>query len=149
MSDTTLGAATGAMMHRRHVLGLGLGFTATILLGSGARAQQTSVKFWDPGLFAVSADGILNKDRSFIYKAVEAYQAANPGETIEITENSGDITTTTNQVRAPSIARNGPGMKRAYAGGRPSGTRRGPRRSSGRKSGTPLRGAGRNNTQMA
>lgn len=117
MTETTPAAATGAMMHRRHVLGLGLGLTATILIGSGARAQQTAVKFWDPGLFAVSADGILNKDRSFIYKAVEAYQAANPGETIEITENSGDITTTTNQFRAASIAKNGPDMKSAYAGG--------------------------------
>jgi raffinose/stachyose/melibiose transport system substrate-binding protein len=117
MTDTLYGGATGVAMHRRHVLGLGLGFTATILIGSGARAQQTTVKFWDPGLFAVSADGILNKDRSFIYQAVANYQAANPGETIEVTENSGDITTTTNQFRAASIAKNGPDMKSAYAGG--------------------------------
>ncbi|MBN9308372.1 ABC transporter substrate-binding protein, partial [Devosia sp.] len=90
---------------------------ATIMLGSCARAQQATVKFWDPGLFAVSADGILNKDRSFIYKAVAAYQAANSGETIEITETSGDITATSNQFRAASIAKNGPDMKSAYAGG--------------------------------
>lgn len=117
MNDTTLGAATGAMMHRRHVLGLGLGFTATIMLGSAVRGQQSTVKFWDSGLFAASTDGIVDKSRSFIYKAVEAYQAANPGETIEITQTTGDFSQASNQFRAASIAKNGPDMRTAFAGG--------------------------------
>ena len=116
--NRNFGAATGlAVLNRRRALGLGVGLTATLLIGSRASAQATTVKFWDPGLFAVSADGILDKSKSFIYKAVEGYQAANPGETIEITETSGDLTATSNQFRAASIARNGPDMKSAYAGG--------------------------------
>lgn len=117
MNDTTLGGATGAVMHRRHVLGLGLGLTASIVLGRSATAQGTTVKFWDPGLFAASTDGIVDKSRSFIYKAVELYQAANPGETIEITQTTGDFTQSSNAFRAASIAKNGPDMKTAFAGG--------------------------------
>ena len=46
-----------------------------------------------------------------------AYQSANPDQTIEITEPSGDITETNNQFRAASIAKNGPDLKTAFAGG--------------------------------
>lgn len=119
MSNDKMGAATGAAMtmRRREVLGLGIGLTATLMLGTSARAQAATVKFWDPGLFASSSDGIVDKDKSFIYKAVAAYQSANPDQTIEITETSGDITETNNQFRAASIAKNGPDLKTAFAGG--------------------------------
>ncbi|MEQ1899246.1 MAG: extracellular solute-binding protein [Devosia sp.] len=110
-------AATVTGLNRRHVLGLGASLGASLLFNRPAYAQGAGVKFWDPGLFAASADGILDKSKSFIYKATELYLAANPSEAVEITETSGDLTATANQFRAASIARNGPDLKSAYAGG--------------------------------
>jgi ABC-type glycerol-3-phosphate transport system substrate-binding protein len=117
--DHKLGAATGAamMMSRRQALGLGLGLTATIVLGGRASAQQTTIKFWDAGLFTVSADGILDKQNSFAYQIVDAFKAAHPEIDVELTVASGDITSNSNQFRAASIAKNGPDVKNGYAGG--------------------------------
>ncbi len=116
MTDTTPAAATGRMTHRRRVLGPGLGSTATILIGSGARAQQTSVKFWDR---ACSPSCRRHPEQGSLVhlSGGRRLPGRQPGDMIEITESSGDVTTTTNQFRPASIAKNGPDMKSAYAGG--------------------------------
>lgn len=112
------GAATGvAMLSRRQALGLGLGLTATLVIGGRASAASTTVKFWDAGLFTVSRDGILDKQKSFAYRIVDAFKAAHPDIEVELTVASGDITSNSNQFRAASIAKNGPDVKNGYAGG--------------------------------
>lgn len=116
-SSQRAGDSVAAGPNRRQVLALGAGLGASLVLNRPAYAQSTSVKFWDPTLFAASSDGIIDKEKSFIFKASELYHAANPSDSIEVTETSGDLTASANQFRAASIARNGPDLKAAYAGG--------------------------------
>nr|WP_246311647.1 extracellular solute-binding protein [Leifsonia naganoensis] len=65
----------------------------------------------------MSADGKPDKKASFLDAAAAAYEKANPDVTIKVVETPTDITATTAQFQAASLAGNGPDLKVGYTGG--------------------------------
>lgn len=89
---------------------------AVILFSLSPALAQTpvTVVFWD-NLFSVIED--QPKDQQFIFKAIAMFEAENPGIKIERVHNAPDIATFDQQLRAASIAGNGPDVTTQFAGG--------------------------------
>ena len=96
----------------------GAGLLAAPMLGSTrpAMAQDAPVElvFWD-SLFNESED--IPKNEWFIFQAIERFQEANPGITINHVQQSPDIATYDQVLTAANIAQNGPDVLTHFAGG--------------------------------
>lgn len=79
---------------------------------------KTTLTVWDPGLLTRSTeDGKVDEDASFLHKAADLYEEENPDVTIDIVQTAGDITASSAQFQAASIAGNGPDIRIGYTGG--------------------------------
>ena len=82
---------------------------------ANAATKKIVLKVWDPGLMGHLANGVMDTETSFIYKAKVAYEKLHPNVTINISEIDGGVSDT--QFKAASIAKNGPDIKIGFAGG--------------------------------
>ncbi|TXK18774.1 extracellular solute-binding protein [Homoserinibacter sp. GY 40078] len=72
---------------------------------------------WDTGLLAKNNEDGSVGDNSFLHAAAEKFEDENPGITIDIVQQGGDISANAAQFQAASIAGNGPDIRVQYAGG--------------------------------
>lgn len=79
-----------------------------------AAQEPVTVVFWD-NLFAV-VEG-APREEQFIFRAIDQFQAENPGIIIERIHQAPDLGTFDNLLRAASIAGNGPDLITQFAGG--------------------------------
>ncbi|NEN04745.1 extracellular solute-binding protein [Diaminobutyricibacter tongyongensis] len=96
------------------------GAVIAALAGCGAAnaSGKTDLVIWDPALLNhVSDKGVVDKDHSFLTQAVAAYEKMNPNVSIKVVETSGDISKSSAQFQAASIAKNGPDIRVSFAGG--------------------------------
>ena len=83
--------------------------------GGGGKTQLT---IWDPGLLSKVADnGKVDTQHSFLNKVAAEYEKTHKDVTIKIVETSGDITKSSAQFQAASIAKNGPDLRVSFTGG--------------------------------
>jgi raffinose/stachyose/melibiose transport system substrate-binding protein len=112
MLDTTLS--------RRKALQLGAA-TAGLTLVSGTRraaAQNKTVTFWNiEGIYDVQDPNNKTKkpEDFYIYKAINRYQEANPGITIQMESLPGSTDSFT-KYRTASVAKNGPDIMGVWSG---------------------------------
>lgn len=102
---------------RRNLMAGAAGLALAVGLKTPAWAQSASVSMWDAGLLASANDGVIDKENSFIYRAINVYLERHPDRAVEVTQQGGDFTAASNQFRAASIAKNGPDLKTTFAGG--------------------------------
>ncbi len=86
----------------------------TVVLSPVAAQEPVTVVFWD-NLFAV--DETRPREEEFIYRAIDMFQAENPGIIIERVHQAPDLGTFDQLLRAASIAGNGPDVFNQFAGG--------------------------------
>ncbi len=97
--------------------------TASVIAGLAACAPAgdstgETLLVWDTGILGRTLEnGDPDVENSFIHQMGAAFEAANPGVTIEIVEQGGDITANGAQFQAASIAGDGPDVRIQYAGG--------------------------------
>ncbi|MEQ1734936.1 MAG: ABC transporter substrate-binding protein [Rhodoglobus sp.] len=97
--------------------------TAGIIAGltacaPAAESDSQTLVVWDTGILGRTLDtGAVDFENSFIDQMAAAFQEANPGVTVEVVQQGGDITANSAQFQAASIAGNGPDIRIQYAGG--------------------------------
>ena len=107
-------------MHKKKLLGLAIAaaMISTVVGCSGSDAGKTELVVWDPGLLNKSSGtGDDAFTTTFLDDAAAAYEKSHPDISIKVVETSPDITTSTAQFQAASIAGNGPDIKVGYTGG--------------------------------
>lgn len=73
---------------------------------------------WDTGLLGKTLEGgAPDMDKSFLDRAAKDFMAENPGLTVKVVQQGGDISANSAQFQAASIAGNGPDIRIQYAGG--------------------------------
>ena len=79
---------------------------------------STNLLIWDAGLLTKSTDdGEVDEAASFLHQAAALFEEDNPDVTVEIVQTTGDISATSAQFQAASIAGDGPDIRTAYTGG--------------------------------
>lgn len=85
---------------------------------SGSNTGKTQLTVWDPGLLSkVANNGKVDVQHSFLNKVAAQYEKDHKNVTIKIVETSGDITKSSAQFQAASIAKNGPDIRVSFTGG--------------------------------
>jgi raffinose/stachyose/melibiose transport system substrate-binding protein len=85
---------------------------------SGGAGGKTQLTIWDPGLLTkVATDGKIDTQKSFLNKVAAEYEKDHKNVSIKIVETSGDITKSSAQFQAASIAKNGPDLRVSFTGG--------------------------------
>ncbi|MDH2444098.1 extracellular solute-binding protein [Amnibacterium sp. CER49] len=83
--------------------------------GSGGKVTLT---VWDPALLThLSTSGKLDAKTSFMQAAAVAYEKRHPNVKVNVVQTSGDITKSSAQFQAASIAGNGPDIRVGFTGG--------------------------------
>jgi len=73
---------------------------------------------WDTGILGRTLEnGDADLENSFIDQMAAAFEEANPGVTVEVVQQAGDITANSAAFQAASIAGDGPDIRIQYAGG--------------------------------
>lgn len=111
-------------MNKRQVGAIAL-LTAGVMVGLTACAPAEpaaeaggELLVWDTGILGRTLEsGDADMENSFIDKMAVAFEEANPGVTVTIVQQTGDITANTAQFQAASIAGDGPDVRIQYAGG--------------------------------
>jgi raffinose/stachyose/melibiose transport system substrate-binding protein len=107
-------------MQKNRAIGL-LAAAAIVAAMAGCAATdsgKTELVIWDSGLLnKLSDNGEVEVKTAFLDEAAADYERAHPDITVKIVETSQDITTSTAQFQAASIAGNGPDIKIGYTGG--------------------------------
>jgi len=89
--------------------------------GSGdgsAAALSGELLIWDTGLLGKTLEGgAPDMEKSFLDRAAKDFMAENPGLTVKVVQQGGDISANSAQFQAASIAGNGPDIRIQYAGG--------------------------------
>ncbi|MBN8883734.1 MAG: extracellular solute-binding protein [Salana multivorans] len=84
--------------------------------GSGTETRELLV--WDTGILGRTLDnGDADMENSFIDQMAAKFEDANPGVTVKVVQQGGDITANGAQFQAASIAGDGPDVRIQYAGG--------------------------------
>lgn len=98
--------------------------TASLIAGLSAcapaaeEAGPQELLIWDTGILGRTLEnGDPDLDNSFIDQMAAAFEDANPGVTVTVVQQGGDITANSAQFQAASIAGDGPDMRIQYAGG--------------------------------
>lgn len=98
--------------------------TASLIAGLSAcapaaeEAGPQELLIWDTGILGRTLEnGDPDLDNSFIDQMAAAFEEANPGVTVTVVQQGGDITANSAQFQAASIAGDGPDMRIQYAGG--------------------------------
>lgn len=83
----------------------------------GDSGDQTLV-VWDTGLLGTTLEnGEPDMEKSYLDRMAVEFEEANPGVTVEVIQQGGDITSAAAEFQAASIAGNGPDIRIQYAGG--------------------------------
>ena len=81
-------------------------------------ALSGELLIWDTGLLGKTLEGgAPDMDKSFLDRAAKDFMAENPGVTVKVVQQGGDISANSAQFQAASIAGNGPDIRIQYAGG--------------------------------
>ena len=108
-------------MKKRKVGGILLTASIVASLAACAPAAESdsqTLLVWDTGILGRTLEnGDPDIENSFIHQMAAAFEEANPGVTIEVVEQAGDITANGAQFQAASIAGDGPDVRIQYAGG--------------------------------
>jgi raffinose/stachyose/melibiose transport system substrate-binding protein len=107
-------------MLKKRMLGLVVAAAMLSAVAGCAPADdgKTELVVWDPGLLnKASGTGDDAFTTTFLDDAAAAYEKEHPDIRIKVVETSPDITTSTAQFQAASIAGNGPDIKIGYTGG--------------------------------
>lgn len=97
--------------------------TAGLIAGLAACAPaeesgSQNLLIWDTGILGRTLEnGDADLENSFIDQMAAAFMEANPGVTVEVVQQGGDITANSAQFQAASIAGDGPDIRIQYAGG--------------------------------
>jgi raffinose/stachyose/melibiose transport system substrate-binding protein len=100
--------------------------TASLIAGLSACAPAAEpaddlggeLLVWDTGILGRTLEnGDADLENSFIDQMAAAFEEANPGTSIEVVQQGGDITSAAAQFQAASIAGDGPDIRIQYAGG--------------------------------
>lgn len=98
--------------------GVMVGMTACAPAEEPAEEVGGELLVWDTGILGRTLEGgEPDLENSFIDQMAVAFMEANPGTTIEVVQQGGDITTNSAQFQAASIAGDGPDIRIQYAGG--------------------------------
>jgi ABC-type glycerol-3-phosphate transport system substrate-binding protein len=90
----------------------------TSLFGCAPSAQgPQKLLIWDTGILGHDASKDPYKDKAFLNQMGVEFEKANPGVTVKIIEQGGDISTNAAQFQAAAIAGTGPDIRVQYAGG--------------------------------
>lgn len=85
---------------------------------SGGSAGPRELLIWDTGILGNDINsGDPYADKSFLTQMAVEFEAENPGVTITIAQQGGDISANAAQFQAASIAGTGPDIRVQYAGG--------------------------------
>ncbi len=91
---------------------------ATLTAPASAAKKPVTIVIWDTGLLArATADGKPDMKNSFLHQAAASFTKLNPGITVKIVQQGGDITSNGNIFQAASIAKTGPDMRVQFPGG--------------------------------
>lgn len=86
--------------------------------GGEAEGGDQELLIWDTGLLARALEsGEPDVENSFLHQVAADFEEENPGVTVEIVQQTGDISANGAQFQAASIAGNGPDIRIQYAGG--------------------------------
>lgn len=87
--------------------------------GDGSPAALSGeLLIWDTGLLGKTLEGgAPDMEKSFLDRAAKDFMAENPGVTVKVVQQGGDISANSAQFQAASIAGNGPDIRIQYAGG--------------------------------
>lgn len=97
--------------------------TAGLIAGLAACAPaeesgSQNLLIWDTGILGRTLEnGDADLENSFIDQMAAAFMEANPGVTVEVVQQAGDITANSAAFQAASIAGDGPDIRIQYAGG--------------------------------
>ena len=100
--------------------------TASLIAGLSACAPAAEpadevggeLLVWDTGILGRTLEnGDPDLENSFIDQMAAAFEEANPGTSIEVVQQGGDITSAAAQFQAAAIAGDGPDIRIQYAGG--------------------------------
>lgn len=84
----------------------------------GEETDGQTLLIWDTGLLGVTLEsGEPDMDKSFLDRMAAEFEDANPGVTVEVVQQGGDISSAAAQFQAASIAGNGPDIRIQFAGG--------------------------------
>lgn len=96
-------------------LALTAGLAACAPATDGASDQELLI--WDTGILGKDWTDDVYADNAFLNQMVLEFMEANPGVTVTMTQQGGDITANAAQFQAASIAGVGPCIRVQYAGG--------------------------------
>lgn len=84
----------------------------------GGEGDDQTLLIWDTGLLGTTLEnGDPDMEKSFLDRMAAEFEEANPGVTVEVVQQGGDISSAAAQFQAASIAGNGPDIRIQYAGG--------------------------------
>ncbi|MCY7412148.1 MAG: extracellular solute-binding protein [Salinibacterium sp.] len=108
-------------MNKRKVGAIFLTASVVAALAACAPAAESDSKtllVWGTGILGRTLEnGDPDLENSFIDQMAAAFEEANPGVTVDVVQQAGDITTNTAQFQAAAIAGDGPDVRIQYAGG--------------------------------
>lgn len=108
-------------MNKRKVGAIVLTISVAAALAACAPAGESdsqTLLVWDTGILGKTLEnGDPDLENSFLDQMAAAFEEANPGVTIEVVQQGGDITTNGAQFQAASIAGDGPDVRIQFAGG--------------------------------
>lgn len=92
--------------------------TLTACAPSGDSGGDQELLVWDTGILGRTLDnGDADLENSFIDQMAAKFEEENPGVTVTVVQQGGDISSSSAQFQAASVAGDGPDLRIQYAGG--------------------------------
>jgi len=91
--------------------------TSLVACSSSDEALSGELLIWDTGILGKDASDDPYADKAFLNQMGVEFEAANPGVTVTVIQQGGDISTNAAQFQAAAIAGTGPDIRVQYAGG--------------------------------
>jgi len=91
---------------------------ASLAACSNSEKASGELLIWDTGILGRTLEsGKADMENSFLDQMAAAFEKENPGVTVKVVQQGGDITTAVGQFQAATIAGTGPDIRIQYAGG--------------------------------
>ena len=91
--------------------------TSLVACSSSDEALSGELLIWDTGILGKDVSDDPYADKAFLNQMGVEFEAANPGVTVTVIQQGGDISTNAAQFQAAAIAGTGPDIRVQYAGG--------------------------------
>jgi ABC-type glycerol-3-phosphate transport system substrate-binding protein len=91
--------------------------TSLVACSSSDEALSGELLIWDTGILGKDASDDPYADKAFLNQMGVEFEEANPGVTVTVIQQGGDISTNAAQFQAAAIAGTGPDIRVQYAGG--------------------------------